>query len=359
MKKFYLVIISLGLCLSLAACNNATNSKHTNASSLASHKKNTASVSNTSSSASKNSTKTKPSVTNSSLWNTTKAKQLATFMDNWGQKMGQNYDEYTPQKTGDFYGTTIPNSVYNGQMPLAIDRADNQVRAAWSSNGSGPSDTYLIVACYSDTAHARFLYKHVYLFVVYNGQPSVLISQQSQGNEQNSFIFRQTDNLELASGFSQIFAGQGKPVKLSSLSNKGLPVSKKAASQLYYAVMTSHNNTAYINDLITNHADNFHLTDISGQNVTFNMGKDVTRTFPKNTYEFSSDPSYLGMVIFQQITNNQFLIYRVPSHFQRSEWLEDANWSKQESDNYMDNPNIMIVTPSNSNIIETIENKIN
>lgn len=98
-------------------------------------------------------------------------------------------------------------------MPLAIDSVDNQVKVAWAPNGNGPKDTYLLLARYSDTTHARYLGKHVYLFASYNNQPQVLVSQQNQGNERNSFVFKQTANQDLAKGFAQIFAGKNIPAK--------------------------------------------------------------------------------------------------------------------------------------------------
>ena len=283
-------------------------------------------------------------------------------MTNWGASMNQSYDAYTPDKPGDFYGASIPNATYNGQMPLAIDSVDNQVKVAWAPNGNGPKDTYLLLACYSDTTHARYLGKHVYLFASYNNQPQVLVSQQNQGDERNSFVFKQTANQDLAKGFAQIFAGKNIPTKFAkspanNSSKQGLAVSDEEALKFFYTVQTSAGGNAEFSQRLANDADSYLFTNVSGQNVTFGMGKDVTRTFPTNTYQVLGSPSYLGSTVFQKIGSNKYLVYQVPTHFDL-QFQENASFAKQKSDQYMDHPQEVTVGTVDEQVLAQMKAKL-
>ncbi len=363
MKKFYLLAAGLTLSLTLGACANHQSKTATSSTTSQSQRSSQGKKANQAS-APKVQTQAKASHTQATkaTWNETKSKQLATFMTNWGASMNQSYDAYTPDKPGDFYGASIPNATYNGQMPLAIDSVDNQVKVAWAPNGNGPKDTYLLLACYSDTAHARYLGKHVYLFASYNNQPQVLVSQQNQGNERNSFVFKQTANQDLAKGFAQIFAGKNIPAKFdkSSANNsnkQGLAVSNEEALKLFYTVQTSAGGNAEFSQRLANDADSYLFTDISGQNVTFGMGKDVTRTFPTNTYQVLGSPSYLGSTVFQKIGPNKYLVYQVPSHFDL-QFQEDASFAKQKSDQYMDHPQEVTVGTVDEQVLAQMKAKL-
>lgn len=247
-------------------------------------------------------------------------------------------------------------------MPLAIDSVDNQVKVVWAPNGNGPKDTYLLLARYSDTTHARYLGKHVYLFASYNNQPQVLVSQQNQGNERNSFVFKQTANQDLAKGFAQIFAGKNIPAKFAkspanSSNKQGLAVSDEEALKLFYTVQTSAGGNAEFSQRLANDADSYLFTDISGQDVTFGMGKDVTRTFPTNTYQVLGSPSYLGSTVFQKIGSNKYLVYQVPSHFDL-QFQEDASFAKQKSDQYMDHPQEVTIGTVDEQVLAQMKAKL-
>ena len=135
------------------------------------------------------------------LWNTAKANQLADFMVQWGQSMGQKYEAYSPTHDVNYYG----GGVYKEQIAtnkVAVN--DQHVSAAWSNDRTGTAQ-YKIVAMYSDVATARYAGVHLYLFTIDpNGAPKVLITMQNQGAEDGLLHFSVTQNSALQNGFSTI-----------------------------------------------------------------------------------------------------------------------------------------------------------
>lgn len=143
-------------------------------------------------------TKTTAEETVTPKWNPQKKAELAAFMASWGTTMGQNYREYYPGNEVSFYGTYYPsvlnNNTYDG-VPIQ-----------WSYDGM-TANTHNVVGIYSDIDTAvprKEMGNHLYLFVLYNGQPSVLITMQNQGNNENVLYFDQTQNADLMNGFAQI-----------------------------------------------------------------------------------------------------------------------------------------------------------
>lgn len=212
-RKF-LIVISAISAIALTGCSKQQSSQtkessQSKVSSKVSSKKASKSKEKKSSSSKSASSATSKSTSHSKKaetpWNSAKDQQLASFMSSWGATMNQKYVKYTPNNPGNVYGIKIPNDIYNGKWHLAISDIDNQVSSAWSENGQGARNTYLIVACYSDFTNVKTTYGyHVYLFTIYNGKPVVLISEQNQGNEKNSYVFGETKNNELKNGFTQI-----------------------------------------------------------------------------------------------------------------------------------------------------------
>lgn len=139
-------------------------------------------------------------------WDANKSAQLAEFMANWGEDMGQTYQSFTPDSPGDMYGVAFPTDV----IPvLGVNEA--QVLAKWSPTGDATqAGDYAIVAAYNDAVHffetnpnapsgANF-----YLFAMLDGQPIVLNSQQNQGMPDGLIHFAPTENMELQAGFESI-----------------------------------------------------------------------------------------------------------------------------------------------------------
>ncbi|MEE5987384.1 DUF4767 domain-containing protein [Ligilactobacillus equi] len=361
MKKFSVLSVSLLSALVLAACSQADKASNT------SSKTQVSVIPEQESSHSKNKS-TANQGDKQAVWSKKQASQLAALMKNWGTTMQQQYEEYTPDKPGNFYGAEIPNSVWNGKMPLAIDSVNNQVKVKWAPSGEGPKDTYLIVACYSDYATQRYAEKHVYLFAIYNGQPYTLVSMQNQGNEKNSFVFSQTQNTDLKGGFEQIFHGQGVPSayaggssssnssksQSSSKDQAGLPVSTEQALQAYYTLWMEYNNRDSLYEALQNHTiSDIIIIDVSGTQVANGI---VKRTFPQNTYHVWGIGT-TAHIWFQRISDDEIRVYDVPSHFQDPRWDNDSVWANEQANGYMDNPHIIKLKPIDNDLLNLMKAK--
>lgn len=223
MKK---ALISLSLCmglLGLAGCSKdespASKGKSDDtikvSETYSSSKKNKATSEKTSTSKTteSSSAETSESSTNSSisttLWDANKSSELQSFMQSWGNTMGQSYNEYRPGNNVNFYGMPLPEAVLGTtESPLAVN--DTIVSAEWSDTGES-SAQYSIVAVYSDAETVKNSAptgRHVYFFAFTNNQPVVLVSMQNQGMPDKALHTTQTENQALNSGFQAIAAGK-------------------------------------------------------------------------------------------------------------------------------------------------------
>lgn len=221
MKK---AIISLSLCmglLGLAGCSKdeapASKSKSEDTIKVSetyfSSKKNkaTSEKASTSKTTESSSEETSESSTDSNisttLWDANKSSELQSFMQSWGNTMGQSYNEYRPGNNVNFYGMPLPEAVLgNTESPLAVN--DTIVSAEWSDTGESAAQ-YSIVAVYSDAETVSGMKtRHVYFFAFTNNQPVVLVSMQNQGMPDKALHTTQTENQALNSGFQAIAAGK-------------------------------------------------------------------------------------------------------------------------------------------------------
>ncbi len=120
--------------------------------------------------------KVKDNETKEAIWTEAKAEELSAFMTSWGNTMDQSYKNYSPENNVDFYGMSLGEKAYQ------------------------------LVAVYSDAETQPYLGKHLYYFVLEQGKPKVLVTQQNQGNEMNYLYFNETENQALRDGFSNIVA---------------------------------------------------------------------------------------------------------------------------------------------------------
>lgn len=198
MKKAVTVTVTLLSTLVLAACGQSNSKIGQNNHSTTSSKN-----SSTQNGTRSNST----SSTNKqvqSTWNSSKKAKLATFMSAWGNTMDQQYESYYPGNNTDFYGIKFPAELQQDTIKL-----DNQtIDIEWSNTGTG-TKPYQLVAIYCDSDTAEPMSEHLYFFVIHNGEPEVLITQQTNGDVQSDGLhFTQTSNKTLSSGFSKIVAGK-------------------------------------------------------------------------------------------------------------------------------------------------------
>ncbi|UUV98157.1 DUF4767 domain-containing protein [Vagococcus luciliae] len=139
------------------------------------------------------------------VWNDSKRDSLRGFMAQFSNKMGQDYKEYSKTSSVDLYGVNVPGDIFSGEWTMAIN--NQPVKVEWSETGEG-SSAYQLVAVYSDADTQPYLQKHVYFFIIENGQPKVYVTQQNQGNNENYLHFSETQNSDIKAGFSQIVGGE-------------------------------------------------------------------------------------------------------------------------------------------------------
>ena len=135
------------------------------------------------------------------LWDASKSAELATFMQSWGQEMGQQYRSYDDHVQANYYGLQVPQDILDGKWTTVINQTP--VSVEWTETGEGTAD-FQIVAIYSDIDHATSAGGHLYFFGFQQEQPKVLVTQQNQGNQNNYLYFKETDNEKLKNEFIQL-----------------------------------------------------------------------------------------------------------------------------------------------------------
>ena len=135
------------------------------------------------------------------LWDASKSAELATFMQSWGQEMGQQYRSYDDHVQANYYGLQVPQDILDGKWTTVINQTP--VSIEWTETGEGTAD-FQIVAIYSDIDHATPAGGHLYFFGFQQKQPKVLITQQNQGNQNNYLYFKETENESLKNEFIQL-----------------------------------------------------------------------------------------------------------------------------------------------------------
>lgn len=177
---------------------NNSKSSQTVTSTVESTKK--SSSSSSSSTSSPPSTSSDSSATATSLWNADKQSQLATFMIDWGNRMGQpGYRRLTKDSDVDFI-----RFVNNNHVVVNTDSKDNGQEfksVEWSTNGEGNSEYNIVDSYIWYSGHVGV---NFYLFAIHNGQPVVLVSNQTQGNERNALYVWPSENADLQNKFAEI-----------------------------------------------------------------------------------------------------------------------------------------------------------
>ncbi|HCS93948.1 MAG TPA: DUF4767 domain-containing protein [Bavariicoccus seileri] len=170
------------------------------------------------------------------MWNDVKAEQLATFMSQWGDSMGQHYKAYDVNHPVDLYGLYLPQGILaGGGFRPAI--GNTPIVMNWSDTGES-ANGYSLVAVYSDADEQDYLEKHVYFFTIVAGVPKVLLTMQNQGNEYNYLYLNETANPDLRKGFNDIIASPVDETSVKSSFTRDELLSffiARESSQLPYA----------------------------------------------------------------------------------------------------------------------------
>lgn len=151
------------------------------------------------------------------LWDSHKSQKLADYMRQWGDEMGQDYQEAYPLgETINYYGYHYPQDIVKNNFAFK----NNPIDVTLSKDGES-FDGYNIVAIFSDIESHSPKGAHLYLFTLKDGKPTILITSQNQGNDENLIYFNETENYELKKNFEAIVMGNGreKSIEQSKTSN--------------------------------------------------------------------------------------------------------------------------------------------
>lgn len=215
MKKNRMIsglLLGASVCL-LAACGSQKREVTSTSSST--------SISSTSSNSSTSTTSSTTSVVSSSssqtgLWDAGKAEVLRSFViDQWGPSFSppQYYVSYSPSRTGDYFGVTLPSGVLSGPgQQMTPDFLGETPELVWSENGQVGAGQTAVVGIYSDIENTKYPSAHLYLFTIKDGQVIAWITEQNQGNSEKRLYFRPTKNQELQAFFENLVLGGSSTV---------------------------------------------------------------------------------------------------------------------------------------------------
>ena len=285
MKKGFLLVPLLTSAVLLGGCGNTqvSHSTHQN-NAVKTNKVTNQNNQKNQSSATTATTTTASDQQEQSLWNQSKNQKLASFMQKWGATMNQQYKSYGPGNNTNFYGIAFPQ-----QFDQTLLKVDNQtVSMKWSNDGTGNAD-YNVVAIYCDSDTAQPMNEHLYLFTFHNGNPVVLITQQTNGNVTKSanngpddgLHFKETANQDLSNGFKAIANGKTTTVngqKANNSSNSSQTNDSKYPPQNFPNEMqgTWYEYDKSANSVATIKIDGNKLTEENGSTVEQHKVTDST-----------------------------------------------------------------------------------
>ncbi|MFM0817475.1 DUF4767 domain-containing protein [Streptococcus suis] len=198
----------------LTACGNqkqeaVSSSKERASSSSTSTSSGTSTKSSTTSTSSSSSSQVGP-------WDAGKAEALRNFVvDQWGPSFSppQNYVSYSPNRTGNFFGVTLPSGVLSGSgQQMTPDFLGETPDLVWSETGQVEAGKTAVVGIYSDIEASKSQLAHLYLFTIKDSQLIAWITEQNQGNPEKRLYFRPTKNQELQAFFENLVLGRSSTV---------------------------------------------------------------------------------------------------------------------------------------------------
>lgn len=154
------------------------------------------STTNSSTSSSDSTSSTMPA-----LWSTSKNGELSDFMSSWQESMNQSYLGTYDGHSIKMNSVTLPKDIKNSDYHDQITIDGNDATLKWSSKANTDAE-YQVVAASVYSHEEDGQHKMIaYLYVFYNQQPEVLVSQDVDSSVMN---FTQTQNKDLQDGFAEI-----------------------------------------------------------------------------------------------------------------------------------------------------------
>lgn len=282
------------------------------------------------------------------LWDESKKDSLRGFMVKFSHTMGQNYKEYNRHDSVDLYGVSLPADILNDEWKMAVN--NQAVQVEWSDNGLGNAP-YQLVAVYSDADTQPYMQKHVYFFVIEDGQPKVYVTQQNQGNDKNYMYFTETQNAEIKQGFSQIVEGNSPS---STTDNKQSNVTYENNKMLAAKVLIKMSNLS---------AD-----ELLSKNITYSLYQNnplqIWETgvyLPEDVTIISGHPLAAGMFTYHNNGDGTVTQYPVPSHYHDKAWSDPVK-GKELANKVISDAKIIDITDVSDeaaqNMMRIIDNDI-
>ncbi|HFI0635521.1 TPA: DUF4767 domain-containing protein [Streptococcus suis] len=222
MKKNRLIsglLLGASICL-LVACGNQKQEATSTSSSTSSSNSSSTSTSSTTSTTTTTSSTSSSSSSQIGPWDAGKAEALRTFViDQWGPSFSppQYYVSYSPSRTGDYFGVTLPSGVLSGPgQQMTPDFLGETPELVWSENGQVGAGQTAVVGIYSDIENTKYPSAHLYLFTIKDGQFIAWITEQNQGNPEKRLYFRPTKNQELQAFFENLVLGGSSTTETNS-----------------------------------------------------------------------------------------------------------------------------------------------
>ncbi|HFI0450232.1 TPA: DUF4767 domain-containing protein [Streptococcus suis] len=221
-KNRYILGLLLGasVCF-LVACGSQKQEATTASSSTSSSSASSTSTSSTTSTTSSTTSTTSSSSSQVGPWDAGKAEALRTFVvDQWGPSFSppQYYVSYSPSRTGNYFGVTLPSGVLSGPgQQMTPDFLGETPELVWSENGQVGAGQTAVVGIYSDIENTKYPSAHLYLFTIKDGQVIAWITEQNQGNPEKRLYFRPTKNQELQAFFENLVLGGSSTTETSSV----------------------------------------------------------------------------------------------------------------------------------------------
>ncbi|HFI0171028.1 TPA: DUF4767 domain-containing protein [Streptococcus suis] len=270
MKKNRLIsglLLGASVCF-LVACGSQKQEATTASSSTSSSSASSTSTSSTTSTTTTTSSTSSSSSSQVGPWDAGKAEALRNFVvDQWGPSFSppQYYVSYSPSRTGDYFGVTLPSGVLSGPgQQMTPDFLGETPELVWSENGQVGAGQTAVVGIYSDIENTKYPSAHLYLFTIKDGQVIAWITEQNQGNSEKRLYFRPTKNQELQAFFENLVLGGSSTVTTEtssatavngSVDTKNLTVEQvanwaKAHRASEYG--SPYNKSDFISQVITN-----------------------------------------------------------------------------------------------------------
>lgn len=142
---------------------------------------------------------TKKDSDSSLSWSDAKEEKMADFMNDFGEKMDQDYDEYTgndPLKTPT--GEKYPD-IFDDMTFERYDQDNKKINIGWDPELKKDYD-YHVVSIFNyngDSAEQHI----TYLFCIYDDQPVALVDQTTNGD---AIKVKETANKDVRKGFEKI-----------------------------------------------------------------------------------------------------------------------------------------------------------